>query len=193
MPKTRTSSDKSEAILSAALTLFVERGYHGTAVPAVARLAGVAAGTIYTYFDNKQALVNALYQKWKGAIAQSVVTKFPVTGDPRTQFSTIWKQMFEFAKTHPDAFTFLELHHHASYLDEDSKAVERNLKAFGAQFVERAQSLGALKPMAPMILMELIFGAFNGVFRAANEGRIVLDAETIQATEDACWDAVRAQ
>ena len=38
---------KQDAILAAALQLFAQKGFHGTAVPDVAQLAGVATGTIY--------------------------------------------------------------------------------------------------------------------------------------------------
>src|SRR5438067_8425981 len=43
--------DKREAIMSAALELFVERGFYGTAVPEIAERAEVGAGTIYRYFE----------------------------------------------------------------------------------------------------------------------------------------------
>ena len=62
------SPDKREAILDAALELFAERTFDGTAVPLIAERAGVAAGTIYRYFDSKEALVNALYRRWKGEL-----------------------------------------------------------------------------------------------------------------------------
>ena len=48
---------RQEAILQAALQLFAERGYHGTAVPEVASLAGVGTGTIYRYFESKHKLL----------------------------------------------------------------------------------------------------------------------------------------
>ena len=38
-------TDKREAILQAALDLFGEYGFHGTAVPQIAEKAGVGAGT----------------------------------------------------------------------------------------------------------------------------------------------------
>lgn len=183
--------DKYEAILSAALTLFVERGFHGTAVPAVARKANIAAGTIYHYFKGKEALVNALFRKWKSAIAERVYTRFPASAEPREQFRAIWHQMAEFALENPKAFAFLELHHHASYLDDESRAVDTSLKKFGAMFVEQAQRRGILKPIEPVLLMELVFGAFNGMFRVHVEGRLELTAELIAAAEQACWDSVR--
>jgi hypothetical protein len=40
----KAPADKREAILDAGLALFVERGFHGTAVPELAAAAGVGAG-----------------------------------------------------------------------------------------------------------------------------------------------------
>ncbi len=189
-PAKQAKPDKYEAILSAALSLFVSRGYHGTAVPQVARKAGVAAGTIYHYFKGKEALVNALFRKWKSAIAQGVFTEFPQGGTPREQFSAIWQQMATFALENQDAFSFLEHHHHGSYLDEESLALESKLKDFGAGYVVAAQKKGVLKTLPPKLLMELIFGAFNGVIRAHWDGKVELTPELIHAAEEACWDAI---
>jgi AcrR family transcriptional regulator len=187
---TSRATDRYEDILDAALRLFVTRGFHGTAVPDVARKAGVAAGTIYHYFPGKEALVNALYRKWKEAVARAVYTAFPVDGAPRAQFSIIWRTMAAFATANPEAFAFLELHHHGSYLDAESQRVENGLKDFGAAFVRRAQTLGALKPMDPVLQMELVFGAFIGMMRARWEGRLQLDDAALTAAENACWDMV---
>ncbi len=185
------AGEKHDAILEAALRLFVTRGYYGTAVPEVAREAKVAAGTIYHHFKNKEALVNALFRKWKLAVAERIYTDFPADAEPREQFRLIWNTMVDFAFEHPEAFAFIELHHHASYLDEESRAVDNSLKQFGVLFVERAQKLGGFKRMPPMLLMELIFGAFAGMFRAHWEGRIALTPALTNAAQEACWDAIR--
>jgi AcrR family transcriptional regulator len=44
-------------ILDGATKVFAEKGFHGATVRDVARAAGVADGTIYNYFANKNALV----------------------------------------------------------------------------------------------------------------------------------------
>jgi AcrR family transcriptional regulator len=188
----RGSEDKYEAILGAALSSFVERGFHGTAVPEVARRAGVAAGTIYTYFPNKEALVNTLYRRWKQAIATIVYERFPASAEPREQFRTMFESMASFALDNPDAFAFLELHHHGSYLDAESRAMENSLKQFGAGYIQLAQAAGVFKPMDTTLMMELIFGAFIGMMRAHYEGRIALDASSVAEAEQACWDAIAA-
>ena len=185
------SGEKADLILDAALELFVERGFHGTAVPLVAERAKVSTGTIYHYFASKEALVNALYRKWKAEIARMVFEGFPVDRPPREQFQTSWKRMAEFALAHRREFAFLELHHHSSYLDDESNAMEKQLTEFAGMMIRRAQSEQALKDMDPDLLMEFSNGAFIGVFRAGIEGRIPLTFEMFMKAEQLCWEAVR--
>jgi AcrR family transcriptional regulator len=182
--------DRRESILEAALSCFVERGFYGTAIPEIAESANIAAGTIYHYFDSKEALVNAVYRLWKGAVSQRVFTAFPQGAPVRIQFQVMWKEMVDFARTNPTAFAFIELHNHASYLDAESKAIDQNVKVFTRAVIVRAQQDGLVKPLDPNVLMELVFGAFIGMMRAHWEGRIDLSDEIIRGAEQACWDAV---
>ena len=51
---------RREAILDAALTVFAEHGYEAARLDEVARRAGVAKGTLYLYFKDKEALFESL-------------------------------------------------------------------------------------------------------------------------------------
>ena len=61
-PKTREarSAERREAILAAALDEFALRGYEAARLDDVARRAGVAKGTIYLYFRDKESLFQEL-------------------------------------------------------------------------------------------------------------------------------------
>ena len=61
---------KRKQILAAATRVFAERGYEGSRVGDIAREAGIAYGLIYHYFDNKEAILNSVFQS-----AWSVTTK----------------------------------------------------------------------------------------------------------------------
>ncbi len=50
-------------IVTAALELFVERGFTATKLADVARRAGVTKGTVYLYFDSKEALLKAIVRE----------------------------------------------------------------------------------------------------------------------------------
>lgn len=182
--------DRRESILDAALACFVERGFHGTVIPDIAKRAEIATGTLYHYFESKEALVNVLYRKWKGAVSERVLAAFQHGAPPREQFRVMWHEMVAFAQEHPKAFAFIELHNHSSYLDDESRAVDHAIKDFAELMVANAQARGVVKPLDAKLLMELVFGAFNGMIRAQWEGRIPLDDAAIAGAEAACWDTL---
>ena len=54
---------KRERILDAAVLEIARHGYHGTTVSTIARRAGVADGTIYLYFKNKEDLLVSIFER----------------------------------------------------------------------------------------------------------------------------------
>jgi len=57
------TKDTREKILEAALALFRERGFEAATMREIAAKAGVATGLAYYYFDSKDAIVLAFYQR----------------------------------------------------------------------------------------------------------------------------------
>ena len=58
-----TGSDKRDAILRAATKVFAQNGYFQSQVADVARVAGVAAGTVYLYFKSKDDLLVSIFER----------------------------------------------------------------------------------------------------------------------------------
>jgi AcrR family transcriptional regulator len=183
--------DKREAILEAALTLFADRGFHGTSVPDIAQLAQVGAGTIYRYFEGKEALVNALYQHHKAELGKALLANFDASAPPRASFHHFWHQAVVFAQKNPKAFQFLELHHHAPYLDKKSHDLEAQLIGLADQFVATATEMLIFKDVAPGVLLAIVWGAFRGLVQGACEGRLELTKKTISQAEECIWEAIR--
>jgi AcrR family transcriptional regulator len=186
-------SDKREAILGAALDLFVERGFYGTAVPDIAEKAGVGAGTIYRYFESKEALVNELYRQEKQRFGELTIREMP-TGNliARELFRTMWMRMAKFAIANPKPFVFMELHHHAPYLDAESHALEARMNAMFSAVVVAAQARGELKAGPPQLLMSIVMGAFVGVIRGCLETAAKLEDANWAFAEQCMWEAIRA-
>jgi TetR/AcrR family transcriptional regulator, fatty acid metabolism regulator protein len=62
---------KRDAILRAAIDVFAERGYFNAQVADVARVAGVAAGTVYLYFRSKDDLLISIFERgMRGALIE---------------------------------------------------------------------------------------------------------------------------
>ena len=68
--KSKDTGDKSERILKAAVRVFARKGFYATRVSEIAKAAGVADGTIYLYFKNKDDLLISLFEdRMEGIIA----------------------------------------------------------------------------------------------------------------------------
>jgi AcrR family transcriptional regulator len=190
-PDEAADSGKREAILQAALELFAERGFHGTAVPLVAEKAKVGAGTIYRYFQSKEHLVNVLYQREKRRMLEALLDDFPFTKAPREQFRVFFRRAVAFAQGRPLSIRFLELHHHAPYLDGASRELEEHGMQMMLGSVHAAVLQEAMKDLPPMILVSVVWGVFLGLLRAWSEGRLDLTESEIQQAEQCAWEAVR--
>ncbi len=180
---------KAELILAAALELFEEKGFDGTAVPELARRAGVGTGTIYRYFVTKEALLNALYQRWKSAYNAMVLGEMPAGLSIRGRFGLYWQRMAGFALAEPRAMRFMELHQHAAYLDEKSRKLAERYLAVASAFIAEGVQAGVLKPLAPDFAAALLWGTLIGMIKVCGELTPALIAEA----ENCLWDAVRAR
>jgi AcrR family transcriptional regulator len=58
---------RAEAMVAAAAALFAERGFEGTSLNAIAKAAGVTIASIYQYFPNRDAIVDAVAEYYLAA------------------------------------------------------------------------------------------------------------------------------
>jgi TetR/AcrR family fatty acid metabolism transcriptional regulator len=56
-------TDKREAILRAATAVFAEKGFFNSKVADIAKAAGVADGTVYLYFKNKDDVLHSIFDR----------------------------------------------------------------------------------------------------------------------------------
>lgn len=60
--KEKAGPDKRERILRAAIKVFARKGFYATRVSEIAKAAGVADGTIYLYFKNKDDVLIRIFE-----------------------------------------------------------------------------------------------------------------------------------
>jgi AcrR family transcriptional regulator len=84
------SEDKRNAILDAATRLFAERGLTAAPTSEISKQAGVAEGTLFTYFKTKDDLINALYREIKLELADAMMSDFPRKKNVRTRLRHVW-------------------------------------------------------------------------------------------------------
>jgi AcrR family transcriptional regulator len=96
------SEDKRNAILDAATRLFAERGLTAAPTSEISKLAGVAEGTLFTYFKTKDDLINALYREIKLELADAMMSDFPRKKNIRTRLRHVWDRYVNWGIANPN-------------------------------------------------------------------------------------------
>lgn len=94
------SEEKRDAILAAANTLVAAQGV-GASTAQIARAAKVAEGTVFTYFETKDALLNALFVRLETRLALALGDAFPADAEAHAQLQHVWNALIGWGAAHP--------------------------------------------------------------------------------------------
>lgn len=186
-------SEKRHQIMQAALEIISEQGFHGAPMSAIARNAGVAAGTIYRYFDNKDILIRELYLELKEEIRAVVVEGYPAEKTLRERFLFLFRELFRYFVNYPLHYRYMEQYFYSPYgitLRRDKALGNPESDDIMYDILLEGTEAGILKDMPPGILHALAFGPLIVVMRDHVFGFVALDEKLIQSIAEACWDAV---
>lgn len=76
-------------IVEKAGVVFAGEGYHDATVSMIAARAGVAVGTVYTYFPSKLHLLYAVYQPWLDRCMDQIEARVDAARTPRAKLNAI--------------------------------------------------------------------------------------------------------
>jgi AcrR family transcriptional regulator len=95
------SPEKRGAILDAAVHEIARRGL-AASTASIAKRAGVATGTLFTYFSNKHVLLNELYLELKREAYGRVNANFPATASAEARARHIWTEFLSWGIESPE-------------------------------------------------------------------------------------------
>ena len=186
--------DKRSEIIQAALDLIVEHGFHGTSMAMVAEKAEVGAGTIYHYFESKEALIKKLYQELEEKVMVILWEGDPISKPIRERFIHLWTALLKYFIAHPLYFRYIEQYHNSPYgvswrrdkilSKTDDRDIFKNLFEEGI-----AQQVTKGLPLS--MLFALAFGPLVALARDHTLGFVILDDTLIAQIVEACWDGIK--
>ena len=124
------SENKRNAILEAATRVFAKRGLTAAPTSEISKQAGIAEGTLFTYFDTKDDLINALYRELKLELADAMMSGFPRKKSVRIRLRHVWDRYVSWGVANPDQRKVLAQLTVSEVLTKESR------DAAGAPFVE---------------------------------------------------------
>lgn len=186
--------DKRDEIVRAALELIAENGFHGAPMAMIADKAGVGAGTIYRYFENKDVLINELYRELEVRLYDVLMKGYSPEKPVRERFIHLGTTILRYCITNQLDFRYLEQFHNSPY-----GVVHRRDKLFGnsnqkdiyRELFEEGVALKVIKQLPLVVLFALAFGPLITVARDHILGFVRLDDRLITQTIEACWDGLK--
>ena len=190
-----SKSDKRDEIVRAALELIAEHGFHGAPMAIIAERAGVGAGTIYRYFENKDVLIREIYVCLEGQVWVAIKKQYPQEGPLRERFLHICKCLIGYFLAAPMEFRFIEQFHNSPYgVDcRRKKFFGKKDKDLVTELFEEGQQQQIIKDLPLPILSALSFGPLVDVCRDHILQLIKLDDVLIDRILEATWDAIQRQ
>jgi len=186
--------DKRSEIIQAALDLIVEHGFHGASMAMVAEKADVGAGTIYHYFDSKEALINELYQELEKKVMVTLWEGYPISKPIRERFIHLATALLNYFTAHPLYFRYMEQYHNSPYgvsLRRDKILSKREDRDIFKNLFEQGIAQQIIKDLPLIMLSALAFGPLVALVRDHTLGFIILDDTLIAQTVEACWDGIK--
>ena len=189
------NSIKQRTILNAALKLFSEHGFHDAPMAQLAASAQVGVGTIYRYFNDKDGLIQALYNDVDETLQQAIIEGVDPALSTQEQFKKIITNLLNYLHTHPAVFKFLEQYYHSPFGLEKkrekllSEKTSKSSNSFAHLLAEG--SAKTIKPLPIPVLHALAFGPVLFLLRDANAGLVEMNEAVIRMVTDGCWDAIK--
>ena len=86
---------KYKQIIDAAVVVIAENGYHQAQVSKIAKQAGVADGTIYLYFKNKEDILISMFQDKLGSFISSIEEEMDRVSSAKEKMLVLVRKHFE--------------------------------------------------------------------------------------------------
>jgi AcrR family transcriptional regulator len=155
-PVTARGQQTRQKILKAAEEVFGKKGYHQSSIIEITQRAGVAQGTFYVYFPNKESafteLVKALSYSWRREVAEAIQGI-----SDRVEVEQVGFRIF---------FAFLHKHPHLHFIVRQAQFVDeelfrwyyRRLAEGYVQGLTQAMEAGQIRSLNPECLAYCLMG-----------------------------------
>ncbi|WP_394212348.1 TetR/AcrR family transcriptional regulator [Enterovibrio calviensis] len=184
-------SDKKTQILEATERLLAEHGFDRLSMQMVAKEAGVAAGTIYRYFSDKNDLLAQLRHHVMSQCAKKIVHGLTDNMSMKQQFVTAWRNAWQLTISRDGHAINREQFDSLPYQNSsEQRTMEKALFAPIHNLFQAGVANGTFKPLPSDVLSGIGLEPAICLARKQARGVINLNASAIDDAIDACWDAI---
>ncbi|MBP2033456.1 AcrR family transcriptional regulator [Clostridium algifaecis] len=183
--------DKKTLILKSALKLITENGFHGTPVSMIAKDSGVAAGTIYLHFKNKEDIFDELYIYVKADYNDAIVNGMYEGISVEDEYHLKWTNMVNYLINNPAEAKYIDQYLTSPSADKDLIKDKLEKCAGLKNLYERAITSSLIKDISYETVITAMLGTVNQIFRMHNSNILNIDEKVIEEVFHLFWTGIK--
>ena len=186
-----SSPDKRSRILGATLSLLSTCGFHGFSVRRLAEVAGVATGTVYLYFKDREDLIQQLHREIVQELSSHLFVGVESEASEFCRYRRICLNFWAFWQANPDILSSKAQFDHLppdvrrNQIDESRAQVSPLFELF-----ENGRETGVLKNLPDYVLVTLAIDPITELAHKNRIGLVQVDNSCLESVIQACWDAI---
>jgi AcrR family transcriptional regulator len=181
-----------DRILAAALTLFVNKGYHLTSIPEIVAASGTSIGAVYHHFASKEELAHLLHRQLVDRFVEMSDIEVLALRGARDRVRGYVSMLFRLTEECPEFVSYL-------IYTRPKSAVEGNLTVCSREGMEVTQQMvvdgklaGEVRDLDDRVLCGMISGTIMRLVDLRLD-RVISDPLTglVDDTAEAIWAGIK--
>ncbi|MEM1359335.1 MAG: TetR/AcrR family transcriptional regulator [Bacteroidota bacterium] len=180
-------NQKLAAIIKATLELTHEQGLAGIKMSTLAKRAGIATGSLYTYFEDKQDLLLSVNQHVRKMGAGYLLQRLDPNLNLPDRLLSLIENFADYIGDNREAIVFADLLKRSPYMTEAAAQEAMEQYAFLFALLQEGQANGDIRQGDPEQLMHVIYGILKSLIDFQSLKGLPYGPDVRNACRDTVW------
>jgi AcrR family transcriptional regulator len=184
--------EKREAIKQATFALVAEEGVSALKMADLAKRVGVSPSTVYTYFEDKDHLVQSLFREVIRAMVTMVVREFQPERPYKVNLMEFWKAYMYYRIRHHKEILFYERVKASSHFQKTVMEVKEMEMVVPMQLIRLGKEQLLLKDIDEKLILAALGGLSEHMTDLFTSGQLEVNDANISYCFTLMWDCIKA-
>lgn len=183
--------DRKELIVHTARRVIVANGLYDASIGKIAKEAGIPIGSVYTYFESKEALINYIFREIKLEMGQYIFAPIGASLPIKEEMKVYWLRAVEFGLAHAEKFFFAEQFANSPMISVVNKEQVQQEFTRLFQLLEAGAQSKLFKNLDVFLLHQIIYTNITGIIKYFAQSAQDMDANLKNTLFESCWDSIK--
>ncbi len=154
-------SNKRTQIIEASIDLFANKGFWNTPTSKITKHAKVSTGTLFNYFESKDALIDQVYLQLRQEQMRHIAADYPEHASIKARAEHIWFRYIDWGVRHQIRYQLLQQMKLSDLISQEAQQRSMGDWAFAKTLTDEAIESGTYKGISAEYLGLLIISQLN--------------------------------